>query len=90
MESGKSAGGLPFPTVPTVIFTHWREVLHQSKLSAAAQAGYSLAITGYVDYCRLNGISVTAESARAYMADVQRRGRRAIPAYGKKGQLVLP
>ena len=58
MELGKSAGGLPFPRVPTVIFANWREMLHQSKLCAAAQAGYSLAITGYMDYCRLNGLSV--------------------------------
>ena len=85
MELGKSAGGLPFPTVPAVIFANWRELLHQSNLSASARAGYSLAMSGYLDYCRLNGLSVTPESARAYMADVQRRQLARNPSLWKDG-----
>src|SRR5690348_1063234 len=59
--------------VPTVIFPNWREVLNQSERAEAARAGYSLAITGYLDYCRRNGLSITTQSARWFMADVERR-----------------
>src|SRR5215471_16702845 len=60
--------------LPAVIFTHWREVLNGLALSQAARAGYALAISGYLDYCRLNGVSVTLESVRGYMSDAERRG----------------
>ena len=59
--------------LPAVIFAHWREVLNGLALSQAARAGYALAISGYLDYCRLNGLSVTLETARMYMSDVERR-----------------
>ena len=60
--------------LPAVIFTHWREVLNGLALSQAARAGYALAISGHLDYCRLNGVSVTPGSARGYMSDAERRG----------------
>ncbi len=73
MNPPAPAGARPFPTVPTVIFAHWREVLNRCPLSDAARSGYSLAIGGYLDYCRRNALSVTFESARAYLADAERR-----------------
>ena len=63
MESHKSTGGQHFPTVPAVIFAHWREALNGSRLADHVRAGYSLAITGYLEYCRRNGLSVTFERA---------------------------
>src|SRR5215471_16469625 len=59
--------------LPAVIFTHWREVLNGLSLSQTARAGYALAISGYLDYCRLNGVSVTLETARGYLSDAERR-----------------
>ncbi len=52
MNPSTPAGGLAFPTVPTVIFAHWREVLNRCALPEAARNGYSLAIGGYLDYWR--------------------------------------
>ena len=63
------SGTVPSPTVPAVIFPNWREVLNQAPLTELVRGGYALAIGGYLDYCRHNGLSVTLESARAYMAD---------------------
>lgn len=63
----------PKAAVPAVIFPNWREVLNQVALSPNARAGYALAIGGYLDYCRRTGWSVTLESARAFMAEAQRR-----------------
>src|SRR5205085_7354699 len=45
----------------------------------------SMAVQGYVDYCGHNGISVTTESARAYMDDVMRRGLAREPELWKEG-----
>jgi len=73
MQSQEPAGARPFPTVPTVIFAHWREVLNHSGLADRVRSGYALAIGGYLDYCRRNGLSVTFESARACLADAERR-----------------
>ena len=44
-----------------------------------------MAVKGYVDYCAHNGISVTTESARAYMDDVMRRGVARQPGLWKEG-----
>jgi len=67
------AAGVPFPRFPAVIFANWREELNKASLAEKVRNGYTVAISGYLDYCRHNGISVTTESARAYMADAQRR-----------------
>jgi len=48
MESQNAAGGVPFPTVPVVIFPNWREVLNRAALVPKVQAGYALAIDGYL------------------------------------------
>src|SRR5215831_15153748 len=69
-----AASGRRIVAMPAVIFAHWREVLNGLALSQAARAGYALAISGYLDYCRLNGVSVTLETARGYMSDAERRG----------------
>src|ERR1017187_4654260 len=45
-----------FPSVPGVIFTNWRESLNAVALPGAVRAGYTLAIAGYLDYCRRIGI----------------------------------
>lgn len=71
--------------VPAVIFPNWREVLHQARLAEPTQAGYSLAISGYLDYCRRNGLSVTSASARGFMADVERRKLARNPGLWKSG-----
>ncbi|MEY2429618.1 MAG: hypothetical protein QOJ40_2503, partial [Verrucomicrobiota bacterium] len=47
------------------------------------QMVYNLAVKGYLDYCSRNAISVTTESARAYMDDVTRRG------LAERGRLIL-
>ena len=51
------SGALPSATVPAVIFPNWREVLNQMPFSEAVRGGYALAIGGYLDYCRGNGLS---------------------------------
>ena len=38
MQPQLPASGLPFPTVPEVIFTNWREALHGNGLSPGLQA----------------------------------------------------
>ena len=73
MVTPTSRGPNPHPTVPKVIFPNWREVLHQSEISAPVRSGYASAIAGYLDYCRRNGLSVTIDNARNFMADVERR-----------------
>jgi hypothetical protein len=60
----RQLGTVAEPSMPTLIFTHWREALNQAALSAAARGGYSLAIGSYLDYCRRNGLSVTLDSKR--------------------------
>jgi integron integrase len=79
------SSGVPFPRTPEIIFNNWREVLHQSGLSSGIQSVYAMAVQGYVDYCGHNGISVTVESARAYMDDVTRRGLARQPELWKEG-----
>jgi len=69
-----SSSGTPFPRTPQIIFANWREALHQGGLSPGIRTIYCMAVEGYLDYCALNAISVTTESARAYMDDVTRRG----------------
>ena len=74
MEPHIPASGLPFPTVPEVIFTNWREALHCSGLSPGMQAVYAMAVSSYLDYCTGNTLCVSKASAQAYMGDVIRRG----------------
>ena len=74
MPSLISASDLPFPTAPEVIFTNWREALHGSGLTPGMQSVYALALSGYLEYCSRNAVSVTTPSARAYMEDILRRG----------------
>lgn len=76
---------LPFPREPDIIFSHWREALHQEGLSPGIQTVYSMAVSGYLEYCARNGISVTSVSARAYMADVVQRGLARQPQLWKEG-----
>src|SRR5215831_18851345 len=79
-------GGQPASAaVPSVIFANWREVLNQARLADRTRAGYALAIGGYLDYCLRNGLSVNKESARAYMADVERRQLARNPQLWKSG-----
>ena len=67
MQPQIPASGLPFPTAPEVIFTNWREALHRSGLTPGMKSVYALALSGYLEYCRRNAVSVTTPSARAYM-----------------------
>ena len=62
------------PQAPSVIFANWREALNQHKLAWARRRVYAEAIGGYLDYCRLNGVSVATGSARGFMSDALRRG----------------
>jgi hypothetical protein len=78
------SGGV-FPAVPEIIFSNWREELHRAGLSSGVKSAYALAVSGYLDYCSLNAISVTTASARAYMEDVIRRGLAKHPALWKEG-----
>lgn len=66
-SAGAAASGVPFPRTPEIIFANWREALHQSRFSAGVQTGYEMAITGYLEYCARNAISVTSASARAFI-----------------------
>ena len=84
MTSQPPPGSLPFPLAPSVIFANWLEVLHGLGLSKSMQSGFEYAIRGYLDYCHLNGLSVSLESARAYMADAQRRQLARNPALWKE------
>jgi integron integrase len=81
-DQGRQRGS---PGVPTVIFPNWREVLNQARLAETTRAGYALAIAGYLDYCRRNGLSITSESARGFMADVERRKLARNPGLWKSG-----
>jgi integron integrase len=76
---------VPFANVPEVIFANWREALHRSGLSPGMQSVYAVALSGYLEYCSRNGVSVTTASARAYMEDVERRGLARHPEMWKEG-----
>src|SRR5215470_3140231 len=80
-----TSSGTPFPRTPQIIFANWREALHQSGLSSGIQTVYRLAVQGYLDYCAHNAISVTTESARAFMDEVTRRGMARQPELWKDG-----
>ena len=69
MQKPEQGTGSRFPPVPVIIFPNWREMLNQASLSGPARGGYALAISNYLEHCRLNGVSVTSQSARAYMSD---------------------
>jgi len=84
MQDQVPASGLPFPTAPEVIFTNWREVLHGTGLTPGMQAVYTMAVSGYLEYCSRNTVSVTKASAQGYMGDVIRQGlanRPVLPEY---------
>ena len=49
-------------------------MLNQLKLARAVRHTYAEAIERYLDYCRLNGVSVRVESARGFVSDALRRG----------------
>ena len=85
MRAAQTPGATPLRGVPEVIFPNWRELLHRERLPAATASGYALAIAGYLDYCRRNGLSVTLTSARAFMADVERRQLARNPGLWKRG-----
>src|SRR5204863_7436332 len=85
MSEAQVSSGMPFARTPQIIFTNWREALHQSGLSSGIQTVYSMAVQGFVEYCAHNAISVGIESARAYMDDVIRRGLARQPELWKEG-----
>jgi hypothetical protein len=58
---------------PEIIFAHWRERLSQAGLAAPLGRVYAQAIEWYLEFCRLNGLSVGVETARGFMADAVRR-----------------
>ena len=78
------SAGIPFVRTPQIIFVNWREELHRSGLSAGIQTVYCMAVQGYLEYCGHNAISVTTESARAYMDDATGTGWRGSRNYGRK------
>jgi len=49
-------------------------MLNQLKLARAVGHTYATAIEGYLEYCRLNGVSVSVETARGFVSDAFRRG----------------
>jgi integron integrase len=69
---GQARGRTSFAT-PEVIFVNWRELLHGLRLAEPLRRHYIQAIEGYLDYCRLNGLSVEKQTARAFMSDALRR-----------------
>lgn len=73
------------PQGPELIFTNWREILNLSPSPYTLRQGYTRAIEAYLDYCRRNGLSVTKESARNFMADAHRRGLAPDPQLWKEG-----
>ena len=73
MASNPSRSFRGFTPVPEVIFTNWREILNLAPIPHSQRLGYVRAIETYLDYCRRNGVSVTKESARAFMSDALRR-----------------
>ena len=68
MRAAERPGAVDLCKVPEVIFPNWRELLNQADLPVGVRAGYGLAIGGYLEYCHGNGVSVTAESARGWVA----------------------
>ena len=48
MQPQIPASGLPFPTVPEVIFANWREALHACGFTPAMQSVFALALSGYL------------------------------------------
>ena len=80
-----TASRTPFPRTPQIIFSNWREALHQSGLSSGIRTVYCMAVEGYLEYCAHNAISVTTDSARAYMDEVTRRAVARQPELWKEG-----
>lgn len=68
-----------------MVFSHWRELLNGLAVSGAVRAGYALAISGYLEFCRHNGVSVSLQSARGYMSEAERRGLAHNPKLWKDG-----
>ncbi len=59
---------------PDIVFVNWREMLNANEqLSPADKRAFEAAIAKYLDYCVLNGESVTVETAREFMSDGMRR-----------------
>src|SRR6516164_6199751 len=62
METGiGSAGGPSDPSHPQIIFDNWLEMLNRLQIAHSLRHGYREAIERYLDYCRLNGLSVRVE-----------------------------
>ena len=59
---------------PEVIFANWREALHNSGLVRPVQGAYEIGVARFLEYCVLNGQSVTRQSASNFLADAHRRG----------------
>src|ERR1044071_3317 len=59
--------------LPEVIFTNWREVLHSSSIARHILAAYEHGVGRFLEYCVLNGASVTRQSASDFLADAHRR-----------------
>ena len=86
MANGNAAGGAPPErSGPQIIFDNWVEMLNRSVLSGAPRHVYQEAIEGYLDYCRLNGLSVRTETARSFMSDALRRGLTSQGSLWKEG-----
>jgi integron integrase len=58
---------------PEVIFANWREALHNSGIARHIRAAYEHGIGRYLEYCVLNGQSVTRQSASNFLSDAHRR-----------------
>ena len=86
METGiGSAGGPSDPSHPQIIFDNWLEMLNRLQIAHSLRHGYREAIERYLDYCRLNGLSVGVETARGFMEDALRRGLTGEGAVWKEG-----
>jgi hypothetical protein len=59
---------------PELIFANWRELLNQLGVAPRVKRIYAVAIEGYLDYCRRNGVSVGIETARECVSNALRRG----------------
>lgn len=62
---------------PELIFDNWREIINCAPLAPPVRCAYPEAIQSYLDYCRLNGLSVSIQSAKDFVADALGRGKTA-------------
>jgi len=72
MLSGRKQQPLQSPMKPIISWQRNNEAAQARRVcsrSVKALAPTALAIGGYLDYCRDNGVSVAVESGRGYAAD---------------------